>query len=1035
MGSGACALVYQTAWFGELKLVFGASTLATGAVLAIFMGGLGVGSARFGRRADAHPRPLRFYANLELTVALFAAASPLFLAAVRALYLAVGGSSTLGGFGATVVRLLLSTVVLAVPTLAMGGTLPAAVRAVETDDDPDRRAVSLLYGANALGAVLGVILPTFFLFEALGTRVTLWLACAVNVAIALWARALDREFAAAPRDKRGRVKTAEPPRAQVAQVAAAPRLFVLGACAVVGFVFFMMELVWYRMLTPLLGGSTYSFGLILATALAGIGLGGAAASAARLRRRPPSLSAFALTCAAEAALLGLPYALGDRLAFLSLSLRTPAPDSLGGLVLGWIVVTGLVVLPAAFVSGVQFPLLAALLGQGRTQVGRDLGAAYAANTAGSVAGALAGGFGLLPLLGAPGAWCLAVGLLVALGLFAGGLHWRMGLAWRPLGAPAAATAVALWFLAAAGPSAVWRHSSIGAGRAEVRLDSPNEKRAWIHAVRRNIVWEKDGVESSVGLSTSDGVAFYVNGRNDGNAVSDAPTQVMLGLLPALFHPQPKLGFVVGLGTGSTAGWMASVDGMERVDVAELEPAMLEVARQSAAVNQNILAHPKVRVLWGDGRELLMTARDRYDLIASEPSNPFRAGVSSFYTREFYAAVREHLSDGGVFAQWLQAYEVDEATIRAVIATLRAEFKAVEMWTLKPNDLVLVASEKPLVHDVAALRERIATEPFKTALAQTWYATRVEGLFAHFIANPAFAESAARAQGPHLNRDHHNFVEYAFARRVGQPSVVSVVRLLNEASAAGAARPVVQGELDWQAVAEERVTMLLSASPPQAGRVEGEPPGALARRTFLSLYGEADVAGAAAAFAAAPWEPRNPYEAAALAHVLSEADHVRAPHDVERLRQERPAESALLVARTHLRAQRLAEAAAAYESAFATLRAMPWPLPAVVQHALITLPHATLDLDFTRRMYAALELPFAARALDHSRQESRLLLSEVFDFRGRCVEALGPMEPYVPWTAAFLTFRARCYEAAGSAWVDRARRDLVEFGRLAAVVPQ
>ena len=176
-GSGFCALIYQTVWMRQFRLIFGASTFATAAVLAIFMGGLGLGSAVLGKRADAHPRPLRFYGNLELLIAASAAISPLLLWLVAKLYFATGGSVTLGLFFATVVRLLLATIVLGRSDASDGRHLPAAARAVETSDDAGRRRLALLYGANTLGAVTGTLLSTFSMLEMFGNRKTLSSPC------------------------------------------------------------------------------------------------------------------------------------------------------------------------------------------------------------------------------------------------------------------------------------------------------------------------------------------------------------------------------------------------------------------------------------------------------------------------------------------------------------------------------------------------------------------------------------------------------------------------------------------------------------------------------------------------------------------------------------------------------------------------------------------------------------------------------------------------------------------------------------------
>src|SRR4051812_6575201 len=320
-GSGFCALVYQTAWLREFRLIFGASTAASAAVLAIFIGGLGAGGLLLGGRADRHPRPLLYYAALETIVALSAAASPFLIAFARTIYLASGGSLKLGLALATVERLALSVLVLVVPTIAMGGTLPAAARAVTRNGDVRRQDLATLYGVNTLGAVAGCVLSTFFLLEIYGTRTTLWLAAAINLLVATVARAVERravdtrELDAVEAGSVEPLPEIDPP---ISAALAAPLPFLLLAAGAVGSAFFLMELVWYRMLGPLLGGSVFTFGLVLAVALAGIGLGGLLYSATADDRRV-SLSGFAASCLIEALMIAASYALGDRVAILALA--------------------------------------------------------------------------------------------------------------------------------------------------------------------------------------------------------------------------------------------------------------------------------------------------------------------------------------------------------------------------------------------------------------------------------------------------------------------------------------------------------------------------------------------------------------------------------------------------------------------------------------------------------------------------------------------------------------------------------------------
>ncbi|HUR83544.1 MAG TPA: fused MFS/spermidine synthase, partial [Thermoanaerobaculia bacterium] len=681
--SGASALVYQTVWMRDFRLIFGASTVATGAVLAIFMGGLGVGSALLGKRADRHPHPLAFYGQLEMIIAASAALTPLLLMGVRAGYFAIGGSAVLGTFGATLVRLLLSALVLAVPTIAMGGTLPAMARAVESNDDQGRRRLALLYGINTLGAVAGALLSTFVMLERYGNRMTLLIAAALNLAIGALAFFLGRDSV-----KQDVVASEEPFRAS-----ALPARLVLIAAALVGFAFLLMELVWYRMLSPLLGGTTFMFGLVLAIALLGIGIGGALYSFGN-RERVATATGFAVTCTAEALAMIVPYALGDRIAVFANALRTLRVFGFSGHVMAWALVTTVAVLPAAIVAGYQFPLLISLLGRGRESVGREVGMAYAWNTGGSIAASLLGSFVLIPWLGARGSWKLAVATLIALGAVT--LFFAMRESYRRFAIIAAGFAIAsLTLMFALGPTSLWRHSGIGAGRA-IAPSTPNALRDWMHGTRHATLLDKDGRESSIALLAGDDLGLIVNGKSDGSARDDAGTQIMSGIIPVLLHPHAKKALVIGLGTGTTSGWIADAPGVERVDAVELEPVVVDIASYFNPVNRNALSNPKHRTSIADAREVLLTTREKYDLVFSEPSNPYRAGIASLYTRDFYSATVDRLNPNGLFVQWVQMYGIDTRTMKTIYATISSVFPNVDTWTTTSGDIVLVASREPIV---------------------------------------------------------------------------------------------------------------------------------------------------------------------------------------------------------------------------------------------------------------------------------------------------------------------------------------------------
>ncbi len=1038
--SGFCALVYQIAWLRMLRLVFGASTAATAAVLAIFMGGLGLGGIILGRRADRSPSPLGLYARLELLIAVAAAASPVLIAVVRGVYLGVGGSSTLGSFGGTLARLLLATLVLGVPTFLMGGTLPAVARAIESSHDVGRRRAGFLYGANTIGAVAGAFFGTFFALELFGTRGTLLLAAAVNLGVAgvAWAMASgmapsmpDDEGAPAPEASASPASSPPAPSAP----APAPVALVLGSAAAVGFAFLLMELVWYRVLTPILGGTSYTFGLILVIALLGIGTGGLLYGR-RSETRRPTVAAFALTCALEAVFVAIPLGAGDRIAAFALVARPIGDLGFWYLVGLWTLITVPIVLPAAIVSGYQLPLLVALLGSGRRKVGAQVGQLYALNTAGAILGSLAGGFGLLPILSATGAWRAVVVLLV--GTAAAGAGFVLIGRREPRRgaiAPAIAGAIAVILaFAAVGPTVAWRHNEIGWGRKRNRYWGGNVIRGAFERHRWSIVWEADGVESTVGINARDGYSFIVNGRSDGHILGDSPTQVGSGLIPAALHPEPKRAFVVGLGTGCTAGWIGQVPSIERVDVAELEPAVLEMAARCAPANGRVLENEKVNVILGDGREVLLTSGDRYDLIVSEPSNPFRAGIASLFTRDFYEAVDARLADGGIFVQWVQGYEVDLETVRTIYATLGSVFPHIESWEVKlGGDLLLLATREPIVHDVERVTARMKSEPWVSAFRNVWGVGGAEGFYTGFLARSSLARRLGGRDGtadadeapPKLNTDDDTVIEWGFARALGRPTGRIIGPLRLQAAEQHEHQPaLVRGEIDWRLVDELRLARrLVDRYKPFPGEDTIDPV-TTQRVAARQNWDAGNLAGALRIWMKQSERPRCPIDVVLLAEALAASGDGRYRALADVIEKTSPAVAAAIRSLHAEAAGRLDEAVDEAVDAFEHLRVDPWFTRDVMLRLLARCRKlAASSPTAGGRLFDALEQPFAVEAFRLQRLMTRIGVANVLADDERRVAALAAFEPHPPWQAGILTMRAETYERVRHPMAARARADL------------
>ncbi|MBN2197518.1 MAG: fused MFS/spermidine synthase [Polyangiaceae bacterium] len=1026
LGSGLSALVYQTAWQRMFRLVFGASTLASAAVLAIFLGGLGLGGYFLGKRSERSERPLSFYGNLELAVALGAALTPFLVQLGAALYHGLGGSVRMGLWGGTLVRMVLVTLATGPIVFLMGGTLPAAARAVESDDDMARRRLALAYGLNTLGAVAGAALGTFVGFEALGTRLMLWAACLLNLLVAMVARSLGRG--------------AEPVAVDAAPEARSPARtthdlttwITLAIAALAGFAFLTLELVWYRILAPILGGTGYSFGLVLAVALAGIGLG-SYAYARRDERRPATLGLLALTLGLEALAVGCPLLLGDSPAVWAALTRGAVALGFPSLVASWILVTFVIVFPAALVSGYQFPVIIGVLGRGRSDVARQVGLAYLYNTTASIAGSLLGGFVLLPTLGVELTWRVVVGILIVGAATVSGLAFvrERGKDGKrnpgDLGWNLAVAALASLCLLGPGPGKFWRHSPIGAGRLQLGAPTENELEARIRTTEWDVFWERDGVEAAVALSHNHGLVLLVNGKADGSLIGDRGTQVMGALMPALLHPDPKRVFVLGLGTGMSAGWVSLLDGVERVDVAELEPSILEVARLFAPANANVIERPNVRIWQGDGREWLLSTAEQYDVIASEPSNPYRAGIANVFTRELYTAARARLRPGGYFAQWVQGYEVGASTLRIVLKTMRSVFPNVEIWQTQTGDFLVMGTLEPLVVDMNQLRARLREPPIYAAATRAFLTEEAEGIVSHFVANHDLAAGIAEKPYVPVNTDDFSALEYEFARRVGAGSNDLVVPLLSLAASRQADRPKVRGTVDWARVEELRPRAAFIARDAMDFEIKDR---AIRQRALVTQAGcLGNLRQAAQQLGSSEFRIHDAIERYVAALLLAEKGDAQALELATALeRASFRAEAATVRARTALAQQRPDVALDEAERALAILRVESLPLCDTPQLLIQAVKTAAGD-DEARLRRAIGILAQGPLAVWHSeglRLTAWRQLATKLPDPDLCVAAFGERLTRPEWSEAYLAAQLDCLRRAGHPLADWTERELLRF---------
>ncbi|HZI21594.1 MAG TPA: fused MFS/spermidine synthase [Gemmatimonadales bacterium] len=790
--SGATGLVYELLWVRVLYQSFGSTIQSVTTVVAAYMGGLGLGAWWLGRRADRHPRPAALYGRLEIAIGVFGLVSPLVLSVAQRAYLGIATAFGLGGNATVALRFGLAALVLLVPTTLMGGTLPVLTRAfVGTQLEGLKRSLATLYGLNTLGAVAGTALAGFFLIEHVGIRLSLWGTAAVNLALGAVALALATPLDLTP------PRTPHPPAPVVGGSSLSVRRMALALLALTAFASLLDEIAWTRVLVMVVGGSTYAFTLVLLVFLLGIGLGSALVSRVGAGRPAAPVDAALAQGVTGAGAAGLLVFFGLLPLYIIAVFQQPAFGATARLVLLGVAVGAVVLVPAVGM-GLSFPILADLAAPADSGPGADVGVAYALNTLGSIAGAVLTGFVLVVALGTEttlrmglainGVAALALAVLAARGVAEGSAEHR-ALRGRVLVAGALASVA----LGVAFGAPGWSSRLIDLAPtiyARQPMDGAARRAFLAHRGSRQLAFQ-EGRNATVSVWEGvSGRTLRVNGKVDASDHGDMNTQIMLGLAPAAAHPRPRTALVIGYGSGVTTRVLADVPGIERVRVVEIEPAVLATSHLFQGVNASVLGRPIVSAVLDDARSALQLQPDRFDIIVSEPSNPWVAGVATLYTPEFFDIVRSRLTDDGVFCQWVQLYQLPLPVVAGIVRNLRSVFPHVEVWFSSSVDLVVLASGRPLQYDRAWLRDLLAPTKPVGSLSREWLG--IDSVGDHFgrrlLGEAGTAALAARATLIH--RDDRPELEFAAARRFLDPFWDS--RVFDSIASIGAAAGDVAG---------------------------------------------------------------------------------------------------------------------------------------------------------------------------------------------------------------------------------------------------
>lgn len=732
-GSGCSALIYEIVWYQLLQLVIGSSAVSLGVLLATFMGGLCLGSILLPRLKLGGQHPLRVYGKLELGIGACGILVLFLMPLVDSVYTSAVGH----GMPAILLRALVSGLCLLPPTFLMGASLPAASRWVKASPE-GVGTLGLLYGANTVGAVIGCLLAGFYLLRVFDMGTATFVAAAVNVTVGLISFWLAKR---APDHKKA-------DDSQPAIALGAWPVYV--TIALSGATALGAEVIWTRLLGLMLGATVYTFSIILAVFLVGIGTGSTVGSmAARGAKNPKALLGWSQMLLAGA-VAWTAYMLSQSLPYWPINpLLSTSPwytfqiDMVRCL---W------ALLPAALLWGASFPLALAAAASEEGDPGRLVGGIYAANTGGAIVGALSASMILVPWIGTGPSQAVLIGVLAASGLLM--LvpllrPFRLGTALATAGAAVAAVLLAQSVSPVPGMLIAYgRRMMTSMGRSEV-------------------MYTGEGINSSIAITRWDdgAVQFHVSGKVEASTESyDMRLQRMLGHLPALTHKDPKSVLIVGFGAGVTAGSFVVYPSIKRIVICEMEPLIPPTAtKYFGPQNYFVVNDPRTQVIYDDARHFVLTTPEKFDIITSDPIHPWVKGSATLYSKEYFELVKQHLNPGGVITQWVPLYESDPETVKSEIATFFDVFPNGTIWGNDISgggyDLVLMGQVDPAKLDVDGMQARLESPEgarVAASLREVGFGSIVQ-----LLATYAGQEPDLRAwlAGAEINRDGNLRLQY------------------------------------------------------------------------------------------------------------------------------------------------------------------------------------------------------------------------------------------------------------------------------------
>lgn len=741
--SGGAGLILEIVWTKHLNLIFGSTTLSISTTVAAFMGGLALGSYFADKFLKRLINPIRSYGIFEILIGIYALIIPSILGWFTSVQGEILSYFYENAFLYSIIRFVFCFVVLILPTTAMGATLPVLSSFYIRNISEGGRKMGILYAINTLGATIGTFIAGFYLLKALGVHKTNNLAAFIDIIIGTSMLLLSTGM----KDSKS-VEIDDKPDKGNSDV----DWILVAVSLIAGIVSMCYQMLWTRSLSMVIGSSTYAFTIILTTFLLGIALGSFLFSRILSSRDDP-LSDLILIFVGIGFTSLLTSIYIDRLPFMVQRIMLIENFTPTHIFLGYFFVTALVVIFPAIGMGIYLPLLVHIAISDIKMVTRDIGRIYSANTIGNIIGSFLGGFIIIPFIGIQTGLKISVLTSISIGILLIYYFKRYYIGKDIRNILFAVGVILITIFSPRWDVAKW---SSGMFRAYLARGPYNRG----EYVTPKVIFHKDGIVTTVTVEYREGgmYSLKVNGKVDASNGSDMSTQMLSGLIPLLFNPDAESVAIIGFGSGTTSGTVARTTVKEVISI-ELEEAVIEASANFTSFNLEPLKSPKHRLRIDDGRNFILSTDRKFDVIISEPSNPWMSGASSLFTYDFWSKAAKKLNKGGIFCQWLQMYELSLNNIKILMNTFHKVFPYVILFQSyqNSNDTLLIGSFEPLRFDYKRSEQLLNLPSIKSELEKINVVNPFDVFILIYYTQKEIEEFAKTEI---VNTDDNSIIEYA-----------------------------------------------------------------------------------------------------------------------------------------------------------------------------------------------------------------------------------------------------------------------------------